>query len=112
MCAAGVGNLLRLEGGLDSPVRRGMVVVRLAGRLLGLCEVRALFTGWTVTRICDSPVFMRKDLEGEAREGAGVGEECLSGGATLRRVYACAEIGEEGRCNGSGDEPERDDMTK
>lgn len=85
ICAAGVGSLLRLETGLDSPVRRGMVVVRLAGLLLGLCEFRAS-TGWTVTRICDSPVFMRKDLEGEARERAGVGEECLIGGATLRRV--------------------------
>jgi hypothetical protein len=43
ICAAGVGCLSRLVG-LDSPVLRGMVVVRLADRvglLLGDCDARA-----------------------------------------------------------------------
>lgn len=53
---------------------------------------------------------MRKDFEGEAR-GFGVVAECAIGGATLRRVNACADRGEEARCKGSGeDDPERDDI--
>ena len=42
ICAAGVGCLSHLEG-LDSPVLRGIVVVRLAervGLLLGDCDAR------------------------------------------------------------------------
>ena len=109
-CAAGVG-CRSLIVGLDSPVRSGMVVVRLAGRLLGDCDVRMpeCDTGSTVTFMRASPVSMRKDLEGEAR-GFGGTEECAIG-ATLRRVKVCADKGEDARCNGSGeDEPDREDI--
>lgn len=86
-CAAGVGCLNRLVG-LDSPVRKGIVVVRLVERLLGVCDARGpeLGSGWRVTFIRASPVSIRKDLEGEAR-GFGVVAECaMDVGATLRRV--------------------------
>jgi hypothetical protein len=56
-----------------------------------------------------SPVSMRKDLDGEAREFRAA-EECAIG-VVPRRVYVCAARGEEARCSGSGeDEPEREDM--
>lgn len=108
-CAAGVG-CLSLMVGLDSPVRKGMVVVRLAGLLLGELDARmpGYMTGSTVTLMRASPVSMRKDLDGEAR-GLGATEE----GATLRRVKVCAARGEDARCNGSGeDEPDREDMRR
>lgn len=84
ICAAGVGSRLRRVIGLDSPVRSGIVVVRLEGRLLGLCEPLGA-TDCTVTLMRASPVSMRKDLEGDPR-GPGVPEECAIDGATLRRV--------------------------
>ena len=56
-----------------------------------------------------SPVFMRKDLDGEASEFRAA-EECAIG-VVPRRMYECAARGEEARCSGSGeDEPEREDM--
>lgn len=99
-CAAGVGCLSHLEG-LDSPVLKGIVVVRLTDRvgcLLGECDCRTpgWSTGSTVTLMRASPVSMRKDFEGEARGLRGA-EECAIGEATLRRVYVCAARGEEAR---------------
>lgn len=62
-----------------------------------------------MTLIRASPVSMRKDLDGEAREFRAA-EECAIG-VVPRRVYVCAARGEEARCSGSGeDEPEREDM--
>jgi hypothetical protein len=113
-CAAGVGCLSHFAV-LDSPVLRGTVVVRLAdrvGRLLGECDARGpeYSTGSTVTLIRASPVSMRKDFEGDARELC-TAEECAIGDAMLRWVYVCPARGEEARCSGSGDsDPESDDI--
>jgi hypothetical protein len=112
--AAGVGCLSHLAV-LDSPVLKGIVVVRLAdrvGRLLGECDARLpeWNTGSTVTLIRASPVSMRKDLAGEVR-GSRAAEERTLGDAMLRWACVCAARGEEARCRGSGeDEPDREDI--
>jgi hypothetical protein len=60
-----------------------------------------------VTFMRASPVSMRNDLDGEAR-GIGV-PECAIEGA--RRAYEWGARGDEGRCNGSGEEePESEDI--
>lgn len=92
-------------------MRSGMVVVRLEGRLLGLCEAE-LCSDCTVIFRRASPASMRKDFDGEEWRGPGVPEKWeWVGGATLRRrVKVWAEMGDEGRCRGSGEEPEREDI--